>query len=133
MIIPDGRVDQAPRRWSCQNLWQIQAPPLAAFLRTRTDAVPENEFSVALIPSSSEPGELEDAARTREPQPRMIWYEDSAMKHIHRELVKAGMERAREQGKRIGRPRVTERPEFLQRFDFGDKAIAKTVVGAQQR
>jgi transposase len=93
-----------------------EAPPLAAFLRTRPDAVTENEFSVALIPSSPESGELEDAARTREPQRRMIWYEDSAMKHIHRELVKAGMERAREQGKRIGRPRVTERPEFLQQF-----------------
>jgi len=26
------------------------------------------------------------------------------------------MERARQQGKRIGRPRVTERPEFQQRF-----------------
>ncbi len=93
-----------------------EAPPLAAFLRTRPDAVTENEFSVVLTPSSPESGELEDAARTREPQPRMIWYEDSAMKYIHRELVKAGMERAREQGKRIGRPRVTERPEFLQQF-----------------
>ena len=27
-----------------------------------------------------------------------------------------GMERARQQGKRIGRPRVNERPEFEQRF-----------------
>ena len=35
---------------------------------------------------------------------------------IHRELVKSGMERARQQGKRIGRPRVSERPEFLQHF-----------------
>jgi DNA invertase Pin-like site-specific DNA recombinase len=38
------------------------------------------------------------------------------MKQLHRGLIKAGMERAREQGKRIGRPRVTERPEFTQRF-----------------
>ncbi len=30
--------------------------------------------------------------------------------------MRAGMERARQQGKRIGRPRVSERPEFLQRF-----------------
>lgn len=28
----------------------------------------------------------------------------------------AGMERAKLQGKRIGRPRVTERPEFERRF-----------------
>ncbi len=33
-----------------------------------------------------------------------------------RVLVKAGMERARQQGKRIGRPRVTERSEFVQRY-----------------
>jgi len=93
-----------------------EAPPLAAFLRARADAVPEKEFAMALTPSCPEPGELEDAAGTREPQPRVIWYEDSAMKHIHRELVKAGMERAREQGKRIGRPRVNERVDFPHRF-----------------
>ena len=33
-----------------------------------------------------------------------------------RERVKAGMDRARRQGKRIGRPRVTERPGFSRRF-----------------
>jgi DNA invertase Pin-like site-specific DNA recombinase len=33
-----------------------------------------------------------------------------------RERVKAGMDRARRQGKRIGRPRVTERREFERRF-----------------
>ena len=35
---------------------------------------------------------------------------------MQRNLVLAGMERARQQGKRIGRPRVSERPEFAQRF-----------------
>jgi hypothetical protein len=45
-----------------------------------------------------------------------IWYEDSARKQVHRDLVVAGMERARLQGKRIGRPRVNERPEFEKRF-----------------
>ena len=34
----------------------------------------------------------------------------------HGELVKKGMERARQQGDRIGRPRVTERDGFAQRF-----------------
>jgi transposase len=93
-----------------------EAPPLAAFLRTRTEVVPEKEFSVAMAPSSEEIGEPESTARTHELQTKVICYEDSAMKHIHRELVKAGMERARKDGKRIGRPRVTERPEFLQQF-----------------
>ena len=44
------------------------------------------------------------------------WYRDESRKSIHRDLVRAGMERARQQGKRIGRPRVSERPEFSQRF-----------------
>ena len=30
--------------------------------------------------------------------------------------MRAGLERARQQGKRIGRPRVSERPEFTQQF-----------------
>ncbi|MCH2465995.1 MAG: hypothetical protein MK237_08850, partial [Gemmatimonadetes bacterium] len=45
-----------------------------------------------------------------------IWYEDPARKQVHRDLVVAGMERARQQGKRIGRPRVSERPEFEQLY-----------------
>jgi hypothetical protein len=45
-----------------------------------------------------------------------IWYEDPARKQLHRDLVKTGMERARQRGKRIGRPQVKERPGFEQRF-----------------
>ncbi len=45
-----------------------------------------------------------------------IWYEDPARKQVHRDLVRAGMERARQPGQRLGRPRVTERPEFEQKF-----------------
>jgi len=45
-----------------------------------------------------------------------IWYEDPVRKNKHRELVRAGMERARQEGRRIGRPKVTEREGFRQRF-----------------
>jgi transposase len=83
-----------------------EAPPLAVSLRAR---------AVAPVPYCPDLEDLETDI-VREPKPRVIWYEDSAMKHIHRELVKAGMERAREKGKRIGRPRVSERPEFTQRL-----------------
>ena len=38
-----------------------------------------------------------------------IWYEDHARKQVHRDLVRAGMDRAGQQGKRIGPPRVSER------------------------
>ena len=44
------------------------------------------------------------------------WYENEDRKRSHRDLVLAGMERARLQGKRIGRPKVIEREGFLQRF-----------------
>ena len=46
----------------------------------------------------------------------MIRYEDSDLRRRHRELVKAGMERARKMGKRIGRPSVTERDGFAEQF-----------------
>ena len=59
------------------------------------------------LPAKEEPHELKH---------RVIWYADPEMKIMHSNLVKTGMERARSQGKRIGRPRVTERPDFDQRF-----------------
>ncbi len=45
------------------------------------------------------------------------------MKCIHRQLVKAGMEQVCQPGKRIGRPRVIERPELPQRFTAAAKRI----------
>jgi len=76
-----------------------EAPPLPAYLRTVANMVPDNDDN--LISSSSEPEDLENTELTHGPQSRIIWYEDSEMKRTHRELVKAGMERARQQGKRI--------------------------------
>jgi transposase len=91
-----------------------EAPPLATSLRAHANDVSESKFSA--VSTSSSP-ELEDPkSGAVESQPRVIWYEDSAMKKAHRELVKAGMVRARQRGKRIGRPRVSERPEFTQKF-----------------
>ena len=92
-----------------------EAPPLAASLRARSNALLES--SAASVYSGSESEELESDKETLKAQPGKIWYEDSAMRQAHRELVKAGMERARQQGKRIGRPRVSVRPEFAERFD----------------
>jgi putative DNA-invertase from lambdoid prophage Rac len=62
----------------------------------------------------------------------VIYYEDSAMKQIHRELVKAGMARARQQGKRIGRPRVSERPEFTQQFATVTDRITLGIISKRQ-
>lgn len=95
------------------------APLAPTFLRN----IPETVSSTDL----SEPEGLETPAILSSPQPRIIWYVDPEMKRAHRDLVKAGMEKARQQGKRIGRPRVTERPEFaahlatvLERLKLGE-------------
>ena len=93
-----------------------EAPPLAASLRTRIHTVPEAGICTELTPYCPTPKDPNTGAGTRNSEPKVIWYEDSQMLAIHRELVKSGMERARQQGKRIGRPRVSERPEFPQRF-----------------
>ena len=109
-----------------------EAPPLATFLRARANALIEKESFTALAFSYPESEGLESEAETHEPQRRVIWYEDSEMRSIHRELVKAGMERARQQGKRIGRPRVSERPEFTKRFASVVERITLGILSRRQ-
>ena len=100
-----------------QILTPQEAPALAAELRARVTAGPV----MAVLPEP-DPTDWEPKQRVRAPVPpgplagETIWYEDPARKQVHRDLVVAGMEQARQQGKRIGRPRVNERPEFEQRF-----------------
>jgi transposase len=84
------------------------APLSPAFLRQR----PENNTYQDPI----EPEDPEYPVLLPPPKPRIIWYADPEMKRAHRDLVKVGMEKARKLGKRIGRPRVTERPGFMQQF-----------------
>jgi hypothetical protein len=91
-----------------------EAPALATSLRDQANAIPK-EMSPApeqtpgweRQPPTPTPGKQSSSA---------IWYEDSELKRRHRELVRAGMERARKLGKRIGRPPVTERDGFAERF-----------------
>ena len=57
---------------------------------------------------------------TTSPFGEALYYITAAYEQLERgilsERVKAGMDRARKQGKRIGRPRVTDRPGFSRRF-----------------
>ena len=100
-----------------QILTPQEAPALATELRARVTAGPV----MAVLPNP-DPTDWRPKQRVRALVPpgplagETIWYEDAARKQVHRDLVVAGMERARQQGKRIGRPRVSERPEFEQRF-----------------
>ena len=93
-----------------------EAPPLAASLRAQARAIPEDISPGIAGPEQmpEDPGPSTPAFGKR-PSP-VTWYEDSELKRRHREFVKVGMEGARQLGKRIGRPSVTERDGFNQRF-----------------
>ncbi len=95
-------------------LTPTEAPPLAASLRARANSKPGDDATLSTLYPES--GDIESSDVITEPKHRVIWYADPEMKLLHRDLVKAGMERARQQGKRIGRPRVSERPEFTPRL-----------------
>jgi transposase len=88
-----------------------EAPPLATTLRNNANMATE-----ALMPFYSDHQELETEVEPHEPQHKVIWYADPEMKVLHSNLIKTGMEQARQHGKRIGRPRVSEKPDFNQRL-----------------
>jgi len=97
-----------------------EACPLAAELRARADAG-FADGTLGMPAYSCMPAPIsEQRSDTRKPRTPLgwdgDWYKDDSKKSIHGQLVQAGMERARQQGKRIGRPSVTERDGFSQRF-----------------
>jgi transposase len=88
-----------------------EAPPLAAVLRARSD-----EYFVPPTQFFAEPEDTESNTEESAAAPKVICYADPVVMQAHRELTKAGLQRAREQGKQLGRPRVTEQAEFLQNY-----------------
>ncbi len=110
----DGRLLVRHRE---QILTPQEAPALATELRTRVTGDPVVAALPDPDPTDWIPRERPSASAPPGPLAgETIWYEDPARKQVHRDLVVAGMERARQQGKRIGRPRISEQPEFEQRF-----------------
>jgi hypothetical protein len=117
-------------------LTPTEAPPLAAILRSLAATKPEDRYPAMQADTDfSDPVLQEHTENTK----RCFglgwngdWYQDDSKKCIHRDLVKAGMERARQQGKRIGRPKVTERPQFLQRFESVVENIGPTGLSRRQ-
>lgn len=85
------------------------APPLATQLRAQVAVGP-----VAVTLPDPDPTDWRAPERVKAPViPGLlvgdpIWYEDLARKQVHRDLVLAGMERARQRGQHIGRPRLTD-------------------------
>ena len=109
----DGRLLVRHRE---QILTPQEAPALASELRAQVASGPV----VVALPDPDPTGWAPQRVRASViPGPlagETIWYEDPARKQLHRDLVVARMELARQQGKRIGRPRVSERREFEQLF-----------------
>jgi hypothetical protein len=101
-----------------------EAPLAPSFLRHN----PENEVAKEIV----EPEDQEYPKLIPPPQPRIIWYVDTEMKQAHRDLVREGMERARKNGKRIGRPRVTERPDFIQRFSVMKERLGRGEISRRK-
>ena len=111
------------------------APPLAATLRAQAKAIAANPQVVweNLFPT----------ATVKQPRPRVagvpgplagetIWYEDPVRKHKHAELVRSGMEQARLEGKRIGRPSVMERDGFGREFAAVIERLSEGTLSRRQ-
>jgi len=96
------------------------APPLAVALRAKTKETP---YYPALW-KEPKPVKLRKARERRHPNRIYIgplagtgnWWEDPVRKKIHSELTKAGLERARQAGKRVTLPKVEEREGFDEKF-----------------
>lgn len=112
-------------------LTPVEASPLAAELRKRSQDCPR-------LPVDPWPPEAIRERRRTESKPKITlgwegeWYQDEAKKRTHRELVLAGMERARLRGNRIGRPKVIEREGFLQRFEAVIERIGPRGISRRQ-
>jgi transposase len=105
-----------------------EAPPLAATLRALAATRPEDEPEI--------PDTIDEETKTNKRRTGLgwdgDWYQDESKRSMHSDLVRAGMERARQQGKRIGRPRVTDRPEFAERFTTTMELVGKSEITLTQ-
>jgi len=93
------------------------APPLAVTLRTQASEIPNHP---ALWKEPPPPKVRKRRKRNRKWIGPLAgdtnWFEDPVRRNKHRELTRAGMERARQAGKQIGVLCVEEREGFAEKF-----------------
>lgn len=111
-----------------------EAPPLAATLRALAAA--RTEDGPVIQTEIDMPDLIAEEPKANKRRAGLgwdgDWYRDDEKKCIHGELVRAGMEQARQQGKRIGRPSVTERDGFSQRFMAAVKLLEQGHISRRQ-
>lgn len=110
------------------------APPLAATLRDQANDIPD----YPALWKEPKPPKPPRVRKWRKQNRKWVgplagdgnWLEDPVRKNKHRELTRAGMERARQAGKQIGVIPVEEREGFAERFapvlvQLGQKVITR--------
>jgi len=93
------------------------APPLAATLRAQANDIADHPIMWKEPPPPK-------VRKRRKRNRKWIgplagdgnWFEDPVRKKIHSELTRAGLERARQAGKRVSIPKVEEREGFAEKF-----------------
>lgn len=111
-----------------KTLTPTEAPPLALQLRTQADTATSQVITWYMEPEELK---IKKEPPLKAPQGK-IWWEDSELRRLHREMVKDGMKRARESGTRIGRPRVFERPQFAEHFETTVSRLNLGVLSRRQ-
>jgi len=112
------------------------APPLAATLRAKAEDIPD-------YPAMWKEPKPPKPPRVRKWRKRNrvwlgplagdgIWFKDPVRKNKHRELTRAGMERARQAGKQIGVPTVEEREGFAEKFALVVVQLEKKAITRRQ-
>jgi len=112
------------------------APPLAATLRDQAKDIPD----YPALWKEPKPPKPPRVRKWRKQNRKWVgplagdgnWLEDPVRKNKHRELTRAGMERARQAGKQIGVIPVEEREGFAERFAPILKQLEQKVITRKQ-
>jgi transposase len=112
------------------------APPLAATLRTQADDIPDYPAMWKEPPPPTLPRVRVYRKRKRvwvgPLENDRFWWKDPVKKIKHSELTKAGLERARQAGKRVTTLKVEEREGFAEKFAPVLELLEKKSINRRQ-
>jgi hypothetical protein len=112
------------------------APPLAATLRAQANDIPDYPAMWKEPPLPKPPRVRKWRKQNRKWVGPLAgdgnWFEDPVRKKIHSELTKAGLERARQAGKRVTTLKVEEREGFAEKFAPVLEQLEKKSINRRQ-